>query len=101
MKRKIVITPSGSSFEDTFIVEDCTIDELPESEYKENYKKFYTVKLYGRIALWLAKGMEGCEREIVAFYPNGEFWSGYGTNFPDAIENALKDAWRYMGNANE
>lgn len=84
-----------------FRVEQKKAEEAPNYVYKHEYRTFYHVTTSGgQHVLWMARGYlagVGKEKyEVVAWYSNGKFWSGFGTTFKEAIAGALKDAWRYM-----
>jgi len=81
----------------------CTVTSISRDEVTiknknlDGYTKFYKVTLRSnRVILYLAKGYELAPREVVAFYPNGEFWGGYGNNFAKTIKGAREDALYYM-----
>lgn len=62
-----------------------------------NYSQFWEVRNFdanGVIFMYLGRD-KNVSREIVAWYPNGKFWGGYGTTFKEAIEGAQKDGWLY------
>jgi hypothetical protein len=86
----------------TLFVAPITFDELPDKikngDDAKEYKKFWVVKNWdndGCIFMYLGKGYESTPNEIVVWYRNGGFWSGYGKTIEDAINEAQKDGWMY------
>ena len=97
MKRKI-------SYADTNLKSDCIVraisksDIIIQNEDLHLFTKFYKVTphLHDDVILYLSKGYEYAPHEIVAFYPNGKMWAGYGNNFKEVIKGAFEDARWYM-----
>lgn len=58
----------------------------------ENYTEFWTANVCGRIFL-IGKGHVLAPRQYVVWYPNGHFWSSYGTTIASALDGAMQDAW--------
>lgn len=48
-----------------------------------------------KVFMYLGKGDPRAPRQIVAWYPNGRFWSSFGNSMKDAIEGAQKSGWLY------
>ncbi len=84
----------------TLFVKKIELSELPEniqSQAKE-YNSFYVVKNWddtGVIFMYLGKGYTQSPKEIVAWYPKGDFWSSFGKTIEEAINGAQKDGWMY------
>lgn len=60
------------------------------------YSEFYVVRngdADGCVFFYLAKGYKTAPKEIVVWYRNKKFWSGYGKTFKDAIDGAQRDGW--------
>jgi hypothetical protein len=83
----------------TMFVKSIDRSELPKGlDNARDYTSFYVVKNWddnGCTFMYLGKGYKSAPNEIVAWYPKGAFWSGYGKNIKDAIEGAQKDGWMY------
>ncbi len=71
--------------------------DMPEFVYKQSYTRFFAVRngnADGVIFMYLGQGDKQAPREIVAWYrKHGEFWSGCGYSFKEAIEGAQRDGW--------
>jgi hypothetical protein len=83
-------------------VESISYDQLPNGvkrfKYISNYPKLYVVKNWdedGVVFMYLGTGKKGSAKEIVVWYRNGNFWSGFGTTIEDAINGAQKDGWMF------
>jgi hypothetical protein len=98
MKKTLKTSHSGH----TLFVMSVTMDYLPEhAQNAERFTRFYVVKnwdIKGVTFMYLGKGHAEAPDQIVAWYPNGKMWSGYGKNIADAIEGAQKDGWLYATN---
>ena len=85
----------------TLHVSRINADECPSFIYisnKDAYTEFYVVRNQdagGMIFMYLGKGNKNAPKEIVAWYPRGAFWRGYGTTIKAAIEGAQRDGWLY------
>ena len=80
-----------------FVVETITRDDIPDLPHSEDFTKFYQVKSpNGVICFYLGKGNKHVPEEVVVWYAKHlSFYSGYGDTFKEAIENAMKDGWKY------
>ena len=85
----------------TIYISQTDREDLPSHLSKETdaYSKFYVVRNWdkdGVVFMYLGKGNKETPNEIVAWYRNtGSFWYGYGCNFKEAVEGAIKDGWLY------
>jgi hypothetical protein len=89
-----------SSFH-TMFVEQIDKSVMPPFYCVDSYSTFYVVKNFnstGRVFMYLAKGHSEGPNQIVVWYPNGQFWAGFGTNMKAAIEGAQRDGWMYAAN---
>lgn len=88
----------------TLFVSSCSRSDLPKNATeKDNYTTFYRVQNWdkdGVTFLFLGNGYTGPSgqekpdsSQVVAWYPNGNFWSSYGKNLKAAIEGAQRDGW--------
>lgn len=72
--------------------------QLLTLQHGENYTTFYKVRNFdenGVVFFYLGKGHQYDREQIVAWYPNGRLWGGFGRTFLEAIEGAQKDGWQY------
>jgi len=82
----------------TLCVVSIPASAMPNFDSKRGFTHFYEVRNFdaeGVVFLYLAKGNPSAPREICAWYPNGKFWSGFGTTFQSAIDGAQRDGWLY------
>lgn len=66
--------------------------------YFDAYPRVYEVRNWdagGVVFFYLAKGNAKAPNEVCVFYKNGQFWTGYGNNFKEAIDGAQRDGWLY------
>lgn len=57
-----------------------------------DYNEFWTANICGRVFI-VGKGHKDAPRQYVVWYPNGFFWSSFGTTIASAIDGAMQDAW--------
>lgn len=61
----------------------------------DEYTTFYKVTR-GPRTWYLAKGHRHAPKQVVVWYPNGKFWSSYGSTLTEAFNKACEDAARYI-----
>lgn len=96
--KKTIHAQSGHTLFVKSIEWDDLPDKVKENKYSKDYPSFYVVKNWddsGVVFMYLAKGLKSAPKEIVVFYPNGGFWSSFGTSIETAINGAQQDGWMY------
>lgn len=64
----------------------------------DQYSEFWTVVVASRRFL-IGRGFNGAvtkqneRKQYVVWFPNGHFWSGFGTTIAEAVDGAMRDAW--------
>lgn len=74
--------------------EQC--DDPNLREYSSQYNHFWRVTDQLGRTWYLAKGHEYAPRQVVVWYPNGKFFSGFGFSRDEALAKALNMAWAYL-----
>lgn len=84
----------------TLFVKQIELKDLPKNiqDDAKEHKTFYVVKNWdddGVVFMYLGKGYIHSPKQIMAWYPKGEMWSGFGKTIEQAINGAQKDGWMY------